>query len=247
VSPLRAVTFDFWQTLVAEAPGHMRAMQLERWETSLADAGQHRSSEEIEAAFAANWERFEERWHTNTGPYTPGDAVEFVTTHLDISPVDGLHEGLLEHFRIVGETAELRVAPGLEGCLVTLRAAGLRLGIVCDVGLTSSPTLRARLDGFGLLSYFDAWSFSDETGWFKPAPEAFRPVLDAFGVDPADAAHVGDNARTDIAGAKALGMIAVQYLGLATDPPRYPSQRPSPLADHVIDDLATLPKVLGIA
>jgi len=42
-------------------------------------------------------------------------------------------------------------------------------------------------------------------------------------------------------------MIAVQYLGLATDPPRYPSQRPSPLADHVIDDLATLPKVLGIA
>ena len=45
----------------------------------------------------------------------------------------------------------------------------------------------------------------------------------------------------------ALEMIAVQYLGLATDPPRYPSQRPSPLADHVIDDLATLPKVLGIA
>lgn len=247
MSPPRAVTFDFWQTLVAESPGQMRAMQLERWGTTLADAGQHRSPEEIEAAFAANWERFEERWHTNAGPYTPADAVAFVTTHLDITPVDGLHEDLLEHFRIVGETAELRVAPGLEGCLGTLREAGVRLGIVCDVGLTSSPTLRARLDGFGVLGSFDAWSFSDETGWFKPASEAFMPVLEALGVDPTDAAHVGDNARTDVAGAKALGMIAVQYLGLATDPPRYPSQRPSELADHVIDDLATLPKVLGIA
>ena len=247
MSPPRAVTFDFWQTLVAEAPGQMRAMQLERWTTSLADAGQQRSTDEIEAAFAANWERFEERWQTNIGQYTPADAVEFVTRHLGISPVDGLHERLVDHYRIVGETADLRVAPGLEGCLRVLRDAGVKLGIVCDVGLTSSPTLRARLEGFGLLEWFDAWSFSDETGSFKPAPEAFRRALDGLGAEAADAAHVGDNARTDVVGAKALGMIAVQYLGLATDPPRYSSQEPSELADHVIDDMATLPRVLGLA
>lgn len=246
MSPVRAVTFDFWQTLVAEEPGIVREMELDRWTTALAEAGQHRSRDEIESAFAANWERFEQRWHTNDGQYTPADAVEFVTTHLGIDRVDGLHEHLIDQYRIVGETADLRVAPGLADCLQRLHEAGVRLGIVCDVGLISSPTLRARLEGIGLLGRFDAWSFSDETGWFKPAPEAFRPVLDALGVHPADAAHVGDNERTDVAGAKELGMMAVQYMGLATDPPRYASQRPSPLADHVIDDLAVLPDVLGI-
>jgi HAD superfamily hydrolase (TIGR01549 family) len=244
---LRAVTFDFWQTLVAETPGQMRAMQLERWSTSLAEAGQRRSAAEIEAAFAANWERFEERWNANTGQYTPADAVTFVTEHLGVTTADGLHEHLVDHYRVVGETAELRVAPGAEDCLRTLRDAGAQLAIVCDVGLTSSPTLRARLESSGLLRWFDAWSFSDETGWFKPAPEAFLHALDALGADPSEAAHVGDNARTDVAGAKALGMVAVQYMGLALDPPRYPSQRPSPEADHVIDDLSALPAVLAIS
>ena len=60
-----------------------------------------------------------------------------------------------------------------------------------------------------------AGSASTLTGRFKPAPEAFRHALDGLGVDPSDAAHVGDNARTDVAGAKALGMVAVQYVGLA--------------------------------
>jgi putative hydrolase of the HAD superfamily len=246
VSPLRAVTFDFWQTLVAERPGQMRAMQLERWSSSLAEAGQHRTTEEIDAAFSANWRRFEERWHANTGQYTPADAVEFVTGHLGITTAAGLHDHLVDHYRIVGETAALDVAPGVDACLTTLRDAGLKLGIVCDVGLTSSPTLRARLESFGLLDRFDAWSFSDETGWFKPAPQAFLHALDALGVPPGDAAHVGDNARTDVLGAKELGMLAVQYVGLAPDPPPYPSQRPSDVADHVIEDLAALPAVLGI-
>src|SRR4029434_2234803 len=83
------------------------------------------------------------------------------------------------------------------------------------VGLTPSPTLRDRLTGFGLLRWFDGWSFSDETGWFKPAPAAFLPALEALDVsDPTAAAHVGDNRRTDVAGALALGMTAVRYTGL---------------------------------
>ena len=119
------------------------------------------------------------------------------------------------------------------------------LGIVCDVGLTDSATLRRRLEGFGLLGFFDAWSFSDETGWFKPAAEAFEPALAGLGVDPADAAHVGDNERADVAGAKALGMVAVQYTGLAGMGAWLPEQQSGSLADHVVEDLTTLPAVLG--
>ena len=51
--------------------------------------------------------------------------------------------------------------------------AGLRIGIVCDVGLTGSPTLLAHLEHHGLADHFDHWSFSDVVGVYKPAPEIF--------------------------------------------------------------------------
>ena len=242
---IRAVTFDFWQTLVAERHGEMRELQIAYWRRVLADAGQPRSAPQLADAFAANWEVFEERWRTNTGPYGARDTVAFAADVLDLRLTDGLRRDLEDGFRIVGETAPLYPAQGLEACLIALRGAGCRIGIVCDVGLTGSPVLRRRLEGFGLLKYFDAWSFSDETGWFKPAAEAFEPALGGLGVEPTGAAHVGDNERTDIAGAVPLGMTSVQYTGLFHLADRRP-ERTSGLADHVIDDLGVLPVVLGL-
>jgi putative hydrolase of the HAD superfamily len=243
---IQAVTFDYWHTLVAEHPGTMRRMQLDGWGHLLARAGQPRDRAELEAAFAKNWQRFEEHWWTNTGQYTPTDTVEFVTKELSVDATDELRADLIDSFRVVGEAAELEVAPGLEACLRTLRAADVRLGIVCDVGLTSSPTLRDRLERLGVLGAFDAWSFSDETGVFKPAPEAFYAALDALGVDPRDAAHIGDNERTDITGANTLGMVSVRYQGLLRVTGLLGGLRFEGLADHVIDELTRLPEVLQI-
>jgi FMN phosphatase YigB (HAD superfamily) len=243
---IRAVTFDFWQTLVSERRGDMRSMQIDRWAAALLEVGQPRSIEQLTDAFAANWQVFEDRWGANTGQWGARDAVPFVAELLGLSLDDALRERLLDAFRIVGETAPLQAAAGAEVCLAALRDAGVRLGIVCDVGLTPSSILRARLEGFGLLRYFDAWAFSDETGWFKPAADAFTPALDGLGVSAADAAHVGDNERTDIAGAKALGMVAVQYTGMYELAGWLPEQQPGTLADHVIDDLSALPAVLRL-
>ena len=246
MTPPRAVTFDYWQTLVSERRGEMRAMQIERWVATLSEAGQPRTEDELTDAFEANRAVFEDRWRTNDGPWGAAASVGFVAERLGLVLTDDLRTRLVENFRIVGETAELHPAPGVERCLRTLQEAGCVLGIVCDVGLTDSPTLRGRLEGFGLLRYFDAWSFSDETGWFKPAAQAFRPALDGLGVPPEHAAHVGDNERTDVAGAKALGMVAVQYTGLVPFGAWLPEQQPGTLADHVVEDLAALPAILGV-
>jgi putative hydrolase of the HAD superfamily len=243
---LRAVTFDYWQTLVTERRGVMRELQLDRWVATLSRAGQPRSRDDLTAAFAANWEVFEERWRTNSGPYGASDSVAFVSHQLGIDLTGGLRVELEDGFRVVGETAPLHPAPGVEACLAGLRGAGIVLGIVCDVGLTASPILRRRLEGFGLLGYFDAWSFSDESGWFKPAAGAFEPALAGLGADPSEAAHVGDNERTDVAGAKALGMTAVQYTGLFQVAGWLPEQQPGSLADHVIEDFSQLPAALGL-
>jgi putative hydrolase of the HAD superfamily len=245
---IEAVTFDYWQTLVAERLGDMRTAQIDRFAATLAEASQARDRAELEASFAANWTRFERNWEENLGQYSPTDTVDFLLGRLGVDGSGGLRECLIDGFRVVGEGVPLRVAPGIEECLATLASAGVRLGIVCDVGLTSSPTLRVRLDGFGLLRYFEAWAFSDETGWFKPAAAAFEPALEGLGVkDPARVAHVGDNRRTDVAGALALGMVAVRYTGLGHDDTHAPAGDVGPEAPHVIADHRELPGILKIS
>ena len=78
--------------------------------------------------------------------------------------------------------------------------------------MTPSTSLRRQLERHGLLDYFDHWSFSDEVGWYKPAPQIFEHALAGLGVtEPARAAHVGDLRRTDVAGARAHGLLSVRY------------------------------------
>ena len=132
--------------------------------------------------------------------------------------------------------------------MAVLDDAGLRIGIICDVGLTPSPTLRRYLDHHGLLGYFDHWSFSDEVGAFKPDPADLRPRRHrARFAEPSRIAHVGDLRRTDVAGSRAAGWVSVRYRGLNDDPDRQ-SLFDSGLAeaDVVIDDHTELPVALGL-
>jgi putative hydrolase of the HAD superfamily len=52
--------------------------------------------------------------------------------------------------------------------------------------------------------------FSDQLGFAKPDPRIFAKALEGIGVAAAGCAFVGDNPHTDIAGAQAAGMFAVQ-------------------------------------
>ena len=94
-----------------------------------------------------------------------------------------------------------------------------------------------------MLPLFDHWSFSDEVGAYKPAPVIFEHALEGLGGPvPERVAHVGDLRRTDVAGALAMGMVAVRYTGISGD-----DSQPEPEAHHVIAHHADLPTVLGIA
>ena len=243
--PIRAVTFDFWDTIVAAAVGSgdgMRRLQIERFAATLEAAGSAVSPGSLGDAFDANWTRFEERWVTNAGQHTPADSVDLIAAHVGLDLEPALREELIDGFRLVGEDVPLELGSGIDQALRSLQAAGVRTGIVCDVGLTPSPTLRRRLDELGLLAMFDAWSFSDESGWFKPAAEAFEPALRGLGVEAAATAHVGDSRRTDVAGARSLGMLAVRFTGFHDRPPDT-----GPEAHHVIDDHRSLPLLLDVA
>ena len=110
------------------------------------------------------------------------------------------------------------------------------------MALTPSTTLRHLLDRHGLLGHFDHWSFSDEVGVYKPDAAIFRDALAGLGgVDPTEAAHIGDLRRTDVAGARAMGMLALRYRGANDDH----DESHGPEADVVVDDHAELLGILS--
>jgi FMN phosphatase YigB (HAD superfamily) len=170
------------------------------------------------------------------------DAANDLITLLGLDPDAATRAALVDAMVHAGSNGDLRPAPGIGSALRSLRAAGVRLGIVCDVGMTGSPILLAHLERAGLLSCFDHWSFSDVVGHYKPDREIFEHALQGLGApDPSGVAHVGDRLRTDVAGALGMGMIAVRYTGLYDDRAEGFTE-----AHHVLASHAELPAALGL-
>jgi putative hydrolase of the HAD superfamily len=235
-----AVTFDFWNTLVYEERGHLRGRRLDAWSGLLEEAGFAVEREQLDAAMDLTWQRFVERW-TAGELVTSARVAEEMVEDLGYDVPPDVRAALVDAFGRSGEDADLHLAPNVAATLRALKVRGLKIGIVCDVGLTPSPTLRAHLDRNGVLDVFDHWSFSDEVGCYKPSPAIFTHALDGLGADAATTAHVGDLRRTDVAGALAMGMTAVRYTGVFDDDPEH-----GPEAHHVVADHADLLAVLGL-
>jgi FMN phosphatase YigB (HAD superfamily) len=92
--------------------------------------------------------------------------------------------------------------------------------VISDSGLSTGQTLRDVLQRDGLLRYFSCLTYSDEIGVSKPHARAFTTTLERLNVSAPQAVHLGDLTRTDIAGAKAIGMQAVRFAAVYDDPDR---------------------------
>ena len=239
VPRFEAVTFDYWNTLCWEETGHMRGLRMEAWAGRLEEAGFTVERALLDAVFQHSWERFTDAWNANQ-QYQAAQAAEEMLERLGFDVPAHVAEVLVREFSDVGRSAELHLTDGVADCLRALDAAGVRLGIICDVGMTSSPILREHLDRHGLLELFDHWSFSDEVGHYKPSPVIFEHALDGLGgIPPERALHIGDIRRTDVAGAKAMGITAVRYTGISDD-----QTTTSPEGDFVIGHHAELPPIV---
>jgi FMN hydrolase / 5-amino-6-(5-phospho-D-ribitylamino)uracil phosphatase len=240
---IQAVTFDYWNTLVWEEPGYLRGRRLASWAGILEEWGRPVDPDRLAAASDRSWERWNSRWEAGDAGFGSSQALDMVLSDLGLEPSPDVRADLAAVYAAAGRDAELHLAEGAEASLRSLRAAGLRLGIVCDVGFTPSPVLRHHLERWGVLELFDHWSFSDEVGAYKPHRAPFDHALRGLGEpDPARTAHVGDRLRTDVAGARAMGMVSVRYAGLFDDP-----TDGLPEADLVVRRHAEIPAALGVA
>ena len=112
-----------------------------------------------------------------------------------------------------------------------LRSQGLKLGLVSNTGRNLDEFVaHHRLD-------VDAALGSGAFGRTKPHPTIFVAVLEQLGVEPVEAAMVGDSPEDDVEGARAAG---IRRAFLLDREDRYPE-----LEDR-LPDLFALPAALGL-
>lgn len=233
---IEAVTFDFWNTIAQVPEGAMPAARRRAVAAACEESGLAVEAALLEASLDEVRLRWESSWAEGVHLH-PREGAAMLERALGIE-----EEGagpVAEAFLGAIDEVELELAPEIGPTLRELRGKGIRVGIVCDVGFSGGASLRGLLGREGLLEHFDGWSFSDETGHYKPAPEAFRPALAALGARPGEAIHVGDLRRTDVAGAAALGMRTARYRGMHDDPDESGRE-----ADFVLDSHLELVEVV---
>ncbi len=108
------------------------------------------------------------------------------------------------------------LAPTTHALLESLRARGLKLGLVSNA-IDPPGLLHRDLARFGVAERLDFAVFSSEVGWRKPHPAIFECALTELGVEAAVTLFVGDTLATDVAGARALGMHTCQAVWFRAD------------------------------
>ncbi len=145
---------------------------------------------------------------------------------------------------------EVEALPGAVDSLKLLREAGIRTALICDTGFTPGRLVRRFLDQTGLIEHLEFLAFSNEVGVPKPDARMFTTALDAVGAQPAEAVHVGDLLRTDVAGARAVGMRTVRITAVNDDGASVPGREVPPArtplqeADEVVAFHSELPAAL---
>lgn len=243
-APLRAVTFDVWQTLlhdVASRHGHRRTeLRVGMMTSVLARAGVSLEEGILLDAYERLGPFCAKVWLERE--FGPDEQLRWVieqaagprARELDTRIWAALEAAYVDPVFL--EPPDL--APDAEQAIVTAKQLGLKIGLICNTGYTPGYALRELFSRFGIIHLFDDLAFSNEEGLRKPSAELFRRVAGRLDVEPTAIAHVGDDVITDIAGSKAIGYRAVLIR------PEVPESVPVD-PDAFIRNLASLGDVLS--
>ena len=162
------------------------------------------------------WDKHDEAWH-QVETFGPGRMAAYILDKRELDDDADLLENLTREFEEASLIAGVDRTRGSLETIKTLEENDIKIGLICDTGLTPGRVVRDLLDSVGLLEHLEVQCFSDEVGVPKPGHEIFDKAIAEFGVRPPEAIHVGDLKRTDIAGAQDMGMHPVRYRGIHDD------------------------------
>ena len=210
---LKAVTFDFWNTLFVDVHGRDRERRrADLLRVELETLGRTVPQTALDEALRSGFDFFDRVWITEHRTPSCGELVDSILAVLGARVPEDARARLVHRFERLVLELPPEPMPGAGYALPQL-AEHYRLAVVCDTGYSPGSVLREVLERDGMLAHFEYLYFSNEHGMSKPDVRVFQRTLAALDVRGPEAAHVGDIQRTDIAGAQAAGMAAVHFIG----------------------------------
>jgi putative hydrolase of the HAD superfamily len=217
---IKAVTFDLWDTLVAddsdEPKRKARGLRSKREERryqvwrALDDADAidpaivSLAYDVAEAGFNMVWKEQHINW-------TVAQRLRVILNGLGRSLPDSVFQRLVaDHGRM-----EVAIPPDpIDGVTTALEqlSGRYKLAVVSDAIVTPGTGLRAILKGHGLAGYFSGFAFSDEVGHSKPHRSMFDSAAGQLGVGLDEIVHIGDRDHNDVKGPHALGAKAILFI-----------------------------------
>jgi HAD superfamily hydrolase (TIGR01549 family) len=242
---IAAVTFDLWDTLIQENPGgsdKVADLRIDRICRYLNDKGMVHTRQEVAVAYRKSWDFLEMTW-SKRRDMPVRDQVLFILTGVDSKLTGKLSVEDFKHIESAYSNSILDNPPvllaGAKDVLKAVKSKDYRIGLISNTGRTPGTVLRVLMRDMGILEYFDVTTFSNEILVRKPAEVAFTATLEKLKVVPKAAVHVGDDAESDIAGAKRVGMRAFQIVAEGEKPSASADGHATSL-DQVLQELEKL-------
>jgi putative hydrolase of the HAD superfamily len=209
---LRALTFDYWDTLYGGGALPERvALHRTAVGALLGAYGRDLPEAQLRALYEESGREAERWWSEEHRGYTTDDRLRWILERAAVRPRERC-----EHVAAAADAVDnalLMLPPAmLSGAWVTLRTLRrhFTLAIISDTGFASGRAQDRLLEKDGARDFFAATIYSMDVGHAKPRPEIFAAAVKTLGVAPSEILHIGDNERTDVRGALDAGLRAVR-------------------------------------
>jgi HAD superfamily hydrolase (TIGR01549 family) len=239
--PIKAISFDFWNTLFAETPGGFKLYQERRrhlLKEALNDEGGNFTDEQIAQAATLEAQSHHIIWTKEHRTLTAAQRLLRILGHLEASlseatinrVVSQYEEGIYERPPVLVDGAHEVIAQ---------LSRQYRLGIISDIGFSPGRVLRELMRKVEILDAFDSLVFSDEAGRSKPHAEVFAKTSQILRAHPTEMVHIGDLEHTDVIGAKNATYFSIRFVGVT---PMEEGEKT--IADVVTTNFSEIPNII---
>ena len=209
---LRALTFDYWDTLY-EGGALPERVALRRTAVGalLGAYGRALPDEQLRALYEESGREAERWWSEEHRGYRTDERLRWILERAAVTPRDEC-----QHVAAAADAVDnalLMLPPAMfAGAWQMLRTLSrhFTLAVISDTGFASGRAQDRLLEKDAARDFFAATVYSMDIGHAKPRPEIFAAAVGTLGVQPGEILHIGDNERTDVRGALAAGFRAVR-------------------------------------
>ena len=209
---LRALTFDYWDTLY-EGGALPERVALRRTAVGalLGAYGRDLPEAQLRALYEESGTVAQRWWSEEQRGYTTDDRLRWILERASVTPRKGCAHVTAAADAVDNALLMLPPAmlPGAWQMLRTLQRH-FKLAIVSDTGFASGRAQDRLLEKDAARRFFTSTVYSMDVGHAKPRPEIFATAVDCLGVPSSEILHIGNDERTDVRGALAAGFRAIR-------------------------------------